>query len=363
MFGGIGGFDLALTRNNWECVGYYEIDKYATSVYNKNFGTKYKPTDITTVNAKDIPDHEMLVGGFPCQSFSIAGKRKGFMDTRGTLFFDICRIVKEKRPKNLLLENVKGLLSHDNGRTFWTILASLNELGYNVEWQVFNSKHYVPQNRERVFIIGHLREKCSGKIFPFRQNPKAVSGLQEQAVNTLTARYEKGQATGSYIFTEDKQHAQTNERQEPTTVNTLTAGGHSGGHHSSMTLIHVNQKKEPIIYDRKGFDSRTKGFKESKINPTLSTKMGTRGNNVPMLEDIQSVNKILKKTGRLRRLTPTECERLQSFPDSWTETGDGFTLKKNDISDCQRYKQLGNAVTVNVVEEIIKKINEVMSGI
>jgi len=207
LFGGIGGFDLALIRNGWKCEGYYEIDKYATSVYNKNFGTKYKPTDITTVNAKDIPDHDLLVGGFPCQSFSIAGKRKGFMDTRGTLFFDIARIVKEKRPKNILLENVKGLLNHDKGNTFKTILQTFDELGYNVEWQVCNSKNYVPQNRERVFIIGHSRKKCSGKVFPFRENSEKVSGIQGQETNTLTARYE-ALGTGSYILTKNKQHAQ-----------------------------------------------------------------------------------------------------------------------------------------------------------
>jgi len=137
--------------NKFQCVGYYEIDKYAVQTYNKNFGTNYKPTDITKLHAKDIPEHDILCTGFPCQSFSIAGKRKGFEDTRGTLFFDICRIASFHRTPLLFLENVKGLLSHDEGRTFATILKTLSELGYSVEWQVLNSKYFgVPQNRERV---------------------------------------------------------------------------------------------------------------------------------------------------------------------------------------------------------------------
>src|SRR3990167_10841562 len=160
LFGGIGGFSLAMEREGFKCVGYYEIDKYAVKTYNKNFGTSYEPTDIRGVKADNIPDHEVLCAGFPCQSFSIAGERLGFKDTRGTLFFEVARIIKRKQPQIVFLENVKGLLSHDKGRTFACILATLDELGYNAEWQVLNSKHFgVPQNRERGFIIGHLRGK------------------------------------------------------------------------------------------------------------------------------------------------------------------------------------------------------------
>ena len=170
LFGGIGGFSLAMQREGFKCVGYYEIDKYAVQTYNKNFGTIHEPKDIREVKADDIPDHEILCGGFPCQSFSIAGKRMGFEDTRGTLFFEIARIAKIKRPHIIFLENVKGLLSHDRGRTFATILATLDELGYNAEWQVLNSKYFgVPQNRERVFIIGHIRGTSGRQVFPIQE--------------------------------------------------------------------------------------------------------------------------------------------------------------------------------------------------
>lgn len=156
-FSGIGGFELSMPPN-FECVGYSEIEPRAITCYEKHFNHK-NYGDITKINEKELPDFDLFVGGFPCQSFSIAGKRKGFDDTRGTLFFDIARIIKHKKPSYLLLENVKGLLSHDNGRTFETIIKTLDELGYDVEWCVFNSTDFgKPQSRPRVYIRGFIRE-------------------------------------------------------------------------------------------------------------------------------------------------------------------------------------------------------------
>lgn len=149
------------------CIGYSEIDKYAIETYQQHFGGHQNYGDATKINAAELPDFDLLVGGFPCQAFSVAGKRKGFDDTRGTLFFDIARILSEKRPRHLVLENVKGLLSHDSGKTFQTIVGVLTDLGYFVEWQVLNSKDFgVPQNRERVFIVGHLGGEPRRKVFP-----------------------------------------------------------------------------------------------------------------------------------------------------------------------------------------------------
>ncbi len=158
-------------RTNPTCIGYSEIDKYAVQIYQKHFPTHKNYGDCTKIIASELPDFDLLVGGFPCQAFSIAGKRKGFDDTRGTLFFDIARILKEKHPRNFILENVKGLLSHDNGRTFKTIIATLVELGYCVEWQVLNAKNFgVPQNRERVFIVGHFGGVPERKVFPIGED-------------------------------------------------------------------------------------------------------------------------------------------------------------------------------------------------
>ena len=154
-FTGIGGFERGMEQAGipLDVVGYSEIDKYARSVYERHYPEHKYFGDITKINAKELPDFDCFVGGFPCQAFSVAGKRRGFDDTRGTLFFDIARILAEKRPRHLVLENVKGLLSHDSGKTFQTILGVLTDLGYRVEWQVLNSKDFgVPQNRERVYI-------------------------------------------------------------------------------------------------------------------------------------------------------------------------------------------------------------------
>lgn len=173
MFAGIGGFRSGLEAiGGFECVGYCEIDKYAKQAYEAMYDTggELYFDDARKIVLEQLPDFDLLVGGFPCQSFSIAGARKGFDDTRGTLFFEIARIASVKKPKYLFLENVPGLLNHNQGRTFETIIHTLHELGYDVCWQVLNSKNFgVPQSRNRVFIIGYLREQCAGEVLSFTQ--------------------------------------------------------------------------------------------------------------------------------------------------------------------------------------------------
>ena len=171
MFAGIGGFRAGLTRaGGFVCIGHCEIDKYANQSYMAAHAPKESEVyyaDARSIRPEDMPDFDLLCGGFPCQSFSVAGKRKGFDDTRGTLFFEIARILGCKKPAYVLLENVPGVLSHDKGRTFAVILNTLCELGYCVEWAVLNSKDFgVPQSRKRVFLVGYLRAECAGKILP-----------------------------------------------------------------------------------------------------------------------------------------------------------------------------------------------------
>jgi len=304
MFSGIGGFELGVARatnKQWECVGHCEIDKYATAIYRKNFGIGTNYGDATRIFPDELPSFDFLCGGFPCQAFSIAGKRGGFKDTRGTLFFEIARILAVKRPELLLLENVAGLLSHDNGRTFGTILATLSELGYFCEWQVLNSKDFgVPQNRERVFIVGHLGEVGGGQVFPITENDELLNS-STKAGTTLQAGYgtrRDDQYLAIPVLTPDRAEKRQNGRRmqndgEP--AFTLTAQDKHG------------------VFD---------GY-------------------------------------RIRRLTPTECERLQSFPDGWTSLGVSKDREAMfTISDSQRYKCLGNAVTVNVIEAIISKITK-----
>ncbi len=316
LFAGIGGFDLALTRLGHDIVYVNEWDKYAADTYQKNFGVRPDTRSITAVSAGDIPTHDLLVGGFPCQAFSIAGKRKGFDEARGTLFFDIARILKHHQTKYFILENVKGLLSHDNGRTFKTIIKTLTELGYDCEWQVLNSKNFgVPQNRERVYIVGHLRGESRPEIFPFRQG---------DGVNEVVG--EKTKRNGAFIihnvyggFGEEK----IREFHDVSpTIRTPKGGGH-------IPMV-VTGAPEYINGER------TMKYHETDTVPTIRATQHKAGDNQPKI----------KMDGRIRKLTPIECERLQGFPDNWTQ----------GVSDTQRYKQLGNAVTVNVVYEIVKRL-------
>lgn len=171
LFAGIGGFDLALNRLGHECVYANEWDKYAADTYEKNFNHRPDTRDIKTVNASEIPDHDILCGGFPCPDFSIAGKRAGFTGKSGDLFFEVLRILKAKRTPYFILENVRGLLNHAKGETFKTILSELGELGYELQWFLLDSQNFgVPQQRKRVFIIGNLRGKSAPEIFNFAES-------------------------------------------------------------------------------------------------------------------------------------------------------------------------------------------------
>jgi DNA (cytosine-5)-methyltransferase 1 len=188
MFSGIGGFELGISRAfpEAECVGYSEIDKFASRTYERHFHGHTNFGDASTIDAHRLPDFDLLVGGFPCQSFSIAGTRGGFDDTRGTLFFEIARVLGVKKPRLCVLENVKGLLSHDRGRTFDTIIRTLDELGYDCQWQVLDSEDWgVPQNRERIYIVGHLRGTTRPQVFPLTP-PSA----REPAVDIPSAQRE-----------------------------------------------------------------------------------------------------------------------------------------------------------------------------
>src|SRR5574341_1311776 len=306
------------------CVWSNEWDKYARRIYEKHFG-ECDPRDIRAVEPSEIPDFDLLCAGFPCQSFSIAGKRGGFADTRGTLFFDICRILRAKRPSYCLLENVKGLLSHNEGQTFQVILESLAKLGYGYQWQVLNSKHFgVPQNRERVFIIGHLREKPRPEVFPVIESIGKIlpQGNGKDITGTIETRNQSGQAQwdGSTTLIEMGFFNSDSQGQRVYSPEGISAQINSqGGGWGAKTGLYkiTNQRK-------KNKDGNYLVSESDKSNT-----LGQRNNANNIEVDF-----------KIRRLTPLECERLQGFPDGWTE----------GISDTQRYKCLGNAVTVNVIE-------------
>lgn len=327
----------------YNCVYANEFNKYAAQIYERNFNDKPDTRDITTVPAEEIPDHELLVGGFPCQAFSIAGKRGGFEDTRGTLFFEIARIAKQKQPRLLLLENVKGLLSHDQGKTFGTILNTLSELGYDCEWQVLNSKDFgVPQNRERVFIIGHLRGTSRPKVFPIKgNNEQDNTGRQGEITQCLTSNYYKQPNAGNYL----KQivgGSQGYRVYNSEGISSTLAGGAGGvGAKTGLYAINTNTESKSI---RNGQKIAIPTINPDRENIRQSRRFKEDGDPSYTLVS-KFVNGVCDGV-KIRRLTPTECERLQGFPDGWTK----------GISDTQRYKCLGNAVTTNVITAIGERL-------
>ena len=203
MFSGIGGFEYGMEQSDYEfeCVGYSEIDKYARSIYERHYPNHINYGDATRIDTSTLPDFDLLVGGFPCQAFSIAGKRRGFDDTRGTLFFEIARILKDKRPRYFLLENVKGLLYHNQGETFKTILEVLTDLGYNVQWEIYNSQYYgTPQRRERIFLKGFFRRDCGEQVL-HKQEDNAKNPLKlerERALVQLNNNKKTNQSSRIY---------------------------------------------------------------------------------------------------------------------------------------------------------------------
>ena len=348
MFSGIGGFEVGLlmSEKDVELVGFSEVDKYAIEIFEKQFKGIKNYGNATTINENELPNFDLLVGGFPCQAFSVAGKQRGFNDTRGTLFFDVARILKHKKPKHFILENVRGLLSHDSGRTFQTILKVLSDIGYLVQWEVLNSKNYgVPQNRERVYIVGHLRGGSRPEVFPItkvgsenNQNnkPKEITkdmSMAYRVYNTdgvsTTLRAVGGGVgakTGLYQVGVLKDHNKLRETEKSTCIDSNYWKGLDN--HAQRTGVEVRACLTPDRLKKRQNGRRFKDNEEPMFTLTGQDKHGVMINS------------------QIRRLTPTECERLQGFPDGWTE----------GISDTQRYKCLGNAVTTNVVCEIAKRL-------
>lgn len=301
------------------CVGYSEIDRPAISVFEKHFEGVKNYGDITKIEAETLPDFDCLVGGFPCQAFSIAGKRGGFDDTRGTLFFDLARILRAKRPRLFVFENVRGLLSHDGGRTFATIISTIDELGYDAQWQVVNSKNFrVPQNRERIIIVGHLRGTPRPQVFPI-----------ERADNEDIVQINQPTHSNDRVYAP--------EGVSPT-LNTMQGG-------NRQPFVRVPEAT------KKGYAEATVGQSINLAVPNSKTRRG-RVSDVAQTLDTGMQQHTLTADAQIRRLTPVECERLQAFPDNWTK----FAKDGTPISDSQRYKMAGNAVTTNVIQAVFERI-------
>lgn len=391
FFAGIGGFRLGMEQAGHECVGHCEIDKFADKSYRAMHDVKeseWYADDITRVEPDELPEADCYCFGFPCQAFSIAGNRRGFEDTRGTLFFEVMRLVKERKPRILFAENVKGLLNHDRGRTFGVIISAMDELGYDVEWQVLNSANFgVPQNRERVFIIGHLRGTGGRKVFPIRDSAKEANELQRQSIGTLTTRTGQSNSVGSYVV-ESEQSAQIEEiiggsqgsrAYDPSGIGvTLSSQGGGQGAKTGLYAVPVltpdrakkrqngrrfKENGDPMFtltgQDRHGVmikEATAKGYTEAhegdSINlsvPNSKTRRGRVGKGVANTLDTSCAQGVLDGY-RIRKLTPRECFRLQGFPDECFDRAAAVN------SDSQLYKQAGNSVTVNVIYEIARRL-------
>lgn len=302
LFAGIGGICYGFMQAGAQIVWANEIDKDACKTYRHNFGGEYLAEgDIKEVNPDDIPEIDILNGGFPCQAFSVAGYRKGFDDERGNLFFEITRILEYKRPKAILLENVKNLEGHDKGNTFRIIKEQLELLGYHVHHKVLNTMEYgnVPQNRERIYIVGFLSEEAYAKF----EYPKPIE--LTKTIHDIIDITEK-KPLGLYY---------ENSKYYPELVRTMT-------------------KKDTVYQWRRVYCRENK----SNVCPTLTANMGTGGHNVPLILDNFGI----------RKLTPEECVGFQGFPDV-------FEFPK-DISNASKYKQAGNSVSVPVIKRIAENM-------
>ncbi len=291
LFAGIGGMRIPFDELGCKCVFSSEIDKFAKLTYSENFGeTPFG--DITKIKEEDIPNHDLLIGGFPCQAFSNAGLRKGFDDTRGTLFFEIARILKYHKPQAFLLENVKGLLSHESGKTIDIILETLNSLGYWLSVDVLNSKHFgLPQNRERVFIVG-FKDKFN---FEFPVPPRTPTKLGK----ILEKKVDKKYTISDKLWTSHKARKKKAKKR---------------GHGFGYSIFNENSEYTSTISSRYYKDGSEILLEQSNANP--------------------------------RKISPREAARLQGFSDSF----------KIPVSDTQAYKQFGNAVSVNVIRYLAEEI-------
>lgn len=318
LFCGIGGIRLGMDKAGFNCVFSSDINKECQRTYAENFNEE-PAGDITKINEQEIPDHNILCAGFPCQPFSISGKQKGFEDTRGTLFFDICRILKEKKPETVFLENVKHLVNHNGGHTLQTIIEKLEDLGYVVSWKVLNASDFgVPQNRERIIIIGHKE-----KAFDFN---KLKTTERKPLIDFLDKE-------GNFEFMDEKDY---------TLIENPKKQEQSG-------LIFVGYRNKAIR--KAGVKPGTEHLSRVHKQPNrIYSAMGIH----PTLPSQESSGRyfILLPDNRVRKLTLNECWRIMGFPNDY----------KKVSSTVEQYKQLGNSVCVPMIEEIAKEIKNQYYG-
>ena len=339
LFAGIGGFAKGFLEAGLPITRHYfsEIDKQCISVYQKHFTGAELLGDVRTITA--IPERPNIVTfGFPCQDLSIAGKGTGLDGDRSGLFFEAIRIIRETQPDVFIFENVRGLLSNNGGRDFTRCLKEISNIGlYDCEWQLLNTRWLLPQNRERVYFVGHLGNGSTRKVFPVTESDfvrternTSEKGLHKPASTLMARAYASW--NGNFIVENTKRNAQA-QRVNSIYKHSVTLSAQGGGQGARTGLYAV-----PVITPQR-LNKRQKGrrFKEDGEPMFTLTSQDTHG----VFDGI-----------RIRRLTPVECERLQGFPDDWTRYGTGG----KELSDNARYRMLGNAVSVPVVKLIAERM-------
>ncbi|QBJ03955.1 methyltransferase [Lactobacillus phage SAC12B] len=374
LFAGVGGIRLGMEQAGHECVGWVEWDKFARKSYqaiHKPDG-EFTEKDINDVKAELLPKADCWCFGFPCQDISVAGKQGGFTNgKRSSLFFKVTGLIRElkeeNKPSYLFIENVKNLLSINKGWDFAKLLIEMDEIGYDVEWDVLDSAEVVPQHRERIFIVGHLRGRSTRKVFPiFKSNGEASE--RSDATNTLTTRYGEAQGSGSYVAESEPskvrrignssssnpfgRNTQIGWVYDPSgispTLSTMQGGGQEQkvltkaktefGRMGQQAIETVNSNN---VTPGDTINPYYMRVDKSKVSPTLTTRPeGMKTAILPVTKDL-----------RIRKLTPHECWRLQGFPD-WAFD----RAKQAGLSDSQLYKQAGNSVTVPVITAIADRM-------
>ena len=426
LFSGIGGFSLALDkavpdRVGW--TGYSDIDKYANQVFKRRFPNAEELGSVVDINPDTLPERiDLVTFGSPCQDFSIAGKRGGIRANRSGLFFEAMRIIRAKKPKYFIFENVKGLFSSGGGEDFAIVLREIADSGYDGGWELLNSRHYgVPQNRERIYFVGHLRGECRPEVFPLRENdgknetqgkgidivghsgsggqkgciystdgissclnasdykqPKQIEiadyrndeGLRI-GIKTVGIIPESDKPKGNWLPRERVLETEngisraisTSESQHPyykirnpykeyksvayRTRNYKGEGGKIEERNDDLSNALNTQPKDYMVksLNKNQQEKWDKYDVDSSVSGTITEAFGRGGSSS---EYVKMLKKNKEITGQIRRLTPVECSRLQGFPDDWNDC----------CSDTQRYKQMGNAITVNVAEAIFRRLYE-----
>ena len=350
LFSGIGGFEKGFEKSNidFDVVFASEIDKNAIATYGYNFSLKNMHGDIKLINEKDIPDHDLLCGGFPCQSFSIAGKQKGFNDIRGTLFFDVVRIIKEKKPKYILLENVKNLINHDEGKTIKTILKNISDCGYTFDITVINSNESgVPQSRERTYIVGMINHK----IEPFETDKR------NQKINIIKKWANKNNLKTMNFFNKitmiKKQQYIIDILDKELNNKFFFSSDKVKIYLKSLDTEFLKTKKDCKIIKEfdiprevhNDLDRQRRIYSVYGISPTLLA----RSDSPKIIIEINNEYKI-------RKLTPYETLRVQGFDQKFVNN-----VKKNGMSETQLYKQAGNAVSPPVISQIVNAMKEYLN--